>query len=94
VTVPLPSPAAVLPLTLARFKTPTLRDLGQSDPYLHTGRMDTIEDVIQFYQTFSELARRGRVRNADPQLSGIDVDDPAAAALAAFLRALNEDYTD
>jgi hypothetical protein len=94
VTVALPPPAAILPLTLARFKTSTMRDLGQSDPYLHTGRMDTIEDVIQFYQNFSELARRGQVRNADPQLSGIDVDDSAVAPLAAFLRALNEDYTD
>ena len=52
----LPTPAEVLPDTIARFKTPTLRDLGQSYPYLHTGRMNSIEDVIRFYQKFSGLS--------------------------------------
>jgi len=93
-SVPIPPPAEVLPGTLARFKTPTLRDLGQSDPYLHTGRMDTIEAVIQFYQTFSAKARSGAVRNADPELQNVSLDDSAVAPLAAFLRSLNEDYTD
>ena len=38
-----PPPAVALPLTIALFKTPNLRDLGSSQPYLHTGRMNTIE---------------------------------------------------
>ncbi len=90
----LPTPDEVLPNTLARFKTPTLRDLSQSDPYLHTGRMNALEDVIQFYEEFSAKARNGEVRNADPELSNISLDDSAVAPLAAFLRSLNEDYTD
>ncbi len=84
----------ILPLTVARFKTPNLRDLGQSEPYLHTGRMGTLEDVVQFYQTFSDKSRAGTVRNGDPALKGISLDSDAITALAAFLRALNEDYTD
>jgi hypothetical protein len=40
----------------------------------------------------SRLAREGRVRNADPDLSGILLKDEDVAPLAAFLRALNEDY--
>jgi hypothetical protein len=90
----LPTPAEVLPRTIALFKTPTLRDLGQSDPYLHTGRMNSIEDVLRFYQNFSNKARLGQVRNADPELRNIFLDDSAIAPLAAFLRSLNEDYTD
>jgi hypothetical protein len=90
----MPTSAEVLPRTIALFKTPTLRDLGQSAPYLHTGRMNTIEDVLRFYQKFSNKARRGEVRNADPQLRNISLDDSAIAPLAAFLRSLNEDYTD
>jgi len=89
-----PPPAAALPLTIARFKTPNLRDLGSSGPYLHTGRMDTIEDVITFYQNFSNLARGGAVRNADPQLSGISLGNAAVDPLVAFLNSLNEDYFD
>ena len=45
---PLLPPEVVLPLAPAYFKTPTVRDLGQSNPYLHNGAMDMIEDVIDF----------------------------------------------
>jgi hypothetical protein len=94
VSVAPPSPDMVLSRIIALFKTPNVRDLGSSDPYLHTGRMDTIEDVISFYQTFSTLARAGAVRNAAPELSGISLDNSAIPPLAAFLRSLNEDYFD
>jgi hypothetical protein len=89
------SSAAALPGTIGLFKTPAVRDLVSSEPYLHTGRMDTIEQVLGFYLNFSALARAGTVRNADPQLSGISLDASAIAPLAAFLRALDEsDYAD
>ena len=85
-------PERILPLTIARFKTPTLRDLGQSDPYLHSGQMKTIEDVLIFYQRVSALARAGKLRNGDPEIAGISIDDLDAFYLASFLRSLNEDY--
>ena len=88
------SPDTALRHTIALFKTPTLRDLGQSQPYLHTGRMDTIEDVLRFYQKFSNQARAGSVRNAAPELQNMSLDNSAITPLAAFLRSLNEDYTD
>ncbi len=82
----------LLPHTLALFKTPGLRGLAFSGPYLHHGKADTLEDVIEFYLRMSRLARDGKVRNADPELSGILLKDEDIAPLAAFLRALNEDY--
>lgn len=85
---------ALLQSTIGLVKTPTLRDLGQCQPYLHTGQMRTIEDVIEFDREFSEKARQGKVRNGDPQLKYESVDEKSVPALAAFLRALNEDYTD
>ena len=82
----------LLPRTIALFKTPGLRGLAFSDPYLHNGGKDTLEDVIRFYIRTSALARAGKLRNADPELSGILLDDDDVAPLAAFLRSLNEDY--
>ena len=82
----------LLPRTIALFKTPSLRGLAFSGPYLHHGKADTIEDVIEFYLRMSRLARDGKVRNADPDLIGILLKDEDIAPLAAFLRALNEDY--
>ncbi len=86
------TPAAVLPRSVAYFKTPSVRDLGQSNPYFHSGAMDTIEDVLRFYIATSDLARAGKLRNGSPELSGIHIDAADVAPLTAFLRALNEDY--
>ena len=88
---PLPD-AEWLPRTIGLFKTPSLRGLALSDPYLHNGRKDTIEDVIRFYIRMSSLARAGQVRNGAPELAGIQLTESDVAPLAAFLRALNEDY--
>jgi len=31
------------------FKTPTLRDIAKTEPYMHNGVFDTLEDVINFF---------------------------------------------
>ena len=82
----------LLPLAVALFKTSTLRDLGQSPPYFHTGAKDTVEDAVRHYVTMSAAARQGLVRNGAPELAGISLTDADVASLAAFLRALDEDY--
>ncbi|MCB9833147.1 MAG: hypothetical protein H6807_11800 [Planctomycetes bacterium] len=84
--------ADLLPLTIATFKTPGLRDLGHGAPYMHTGRFDDLDDVLAHYVAFSALARNGQVRNADPELANIFITPTEAVALIAFLRSLNEDY--
>ena len=84
--------SVLLPRTIALFKTPGLRGLGFSAPYLHNGKMDTVEEVIQFYRKTSALARAGQLRNAAPELLGVKLAEEDVAPLAAFLRALNEDY--
>jgi cytochrome c peroxidase len=86
------TPEALLPLTVALFNTPTVRDLGQSAPYLHTGALDTIESVLNFYIRTSTLARRGQLRNASPEMRYLRIDTTDIKPLAAFLKALNEDY--
>jgi cytochrome c peroxidase len=85
-------PRAVLPLTLAIFKTASVRDLGQSNPYFHSGAADTIEDALRFYVITSGLARDGKLRNGSPEIAGIRLGASDIAPLAAFLRSLNEDY--
>jgi hypothetical protein len=82
----------LLDQTIATFKTPGLRDLGHSGPYLHTGRADALGNVIGLYAKFSNLARAGKMRNADPLLEGIALKPSDGEALVAFLKSLNEDY--
>lgn len=84
--------AAMLDAAIATFKTPGLRDLGHSEPYLHTGQQATIRDMILFYQRNSVAARNGSLRNADPKIAAINIGDADVTPLTDFLRSLDEDY--
>jgi hypothetical protein len=86
------SEQALLPTSVAVFKTPGLRDLGHSAPYMHTGQFDTLEQIVTFYRVSSDLERAGRLRNGDRELAGIRLTDQDVGPLTAFLKALNEDY--
>ncbi|MDA1016842.1 MAG: c-type cytochrome [Planctomycetota bacterium] len=37
------------------FKTPTLRDIHTSAPYMHDGRFKTLEEVVEFYAKLGEI---------------------------------------
>lgn len=85
--------AALLPLAIGSFKTPGLRDLSHSAPYLHTGREPTLPDVMRFYQRTSTAARAGTLRNADARLVPMQIEDADVDSISRFLKALNEDYS-
>ncbi len=67
-----------------RFKTPTLRALVSTSPYMHDGSLETLEDVVEFYR------EGGRSNgNLDPALKPLELSDQDAANMVAFLRALS-----
>jgi cytochrome c peroxidase len=76
---------------IGTFKTPTLRHLAFSAPYMHTGDYSTLEDTLREIMRLSELARVGKVRQADDELPRIRIGEADIAPLLAFLNALNED---
>ena len=80
--------------TIARFKTPTLRDLEDSAPYFHNGSKPKFGDVVEFYITSSGLAREGLLRNAPAEFQNMSLSEEDVAALVAFLKSLTEDYDD
>ncbi len=66
------------------FKTPTLRDISRTAPYMHDGRVLTLPEVIDYYD-------RGGNANPglDPELRPLRLTAPDKNALVAFLRSLN-----
>jgi cytochrome c peroxidase len=65
------------------FKTPTLRDVARTAPYMHDGSLATLEDVIDFYD------RGGRPNpNLDPEVRQLRLSSEERRGLAAFLRVL------
>jgi cytochrome c peroxidase len=66
------------------FKTPTLREVARTAPYMHDGSLATLDAVVDYY---------GRGGNAhpglDPIVSRIRLSAEDKRALVAFLRALS-----
>ncbi len=82
----------LLPTMIARFKTPSLRNLGHSAPYLHNGSAPTLEAVLEQYLDAAKLTKAGRLRNGAPQLRMMNIKSQHIEPLKAFLKALNENY--
>ena len=66
-----------------RFKTPTLRQIGRTAPYMHDGSLPTLERVVEFYDG------GGRANpNLDPGIHPLHLTATEKSDLLAFLRAL------
>lgn len=65
------------------YRTPTLRNVGITAPYMHDGSLATLEDVIDYYQ-------HGGVDNPgkSPLLAPLQLTADEKRELAAFLRSL------
>jgi cytochrome c peroxidase len=65
------------------FKTPTLREVDRTAPYMHNGSLATLEEVIDYYNC-------GGNRNPylDAELRPLHLTAEEKQALVAFLRAL------
>lgn len=87
-----PADSVLLDEAIARFKTPGIRDLGHSGPYMHNGKFDTLDNAVGFYLGSSSSARAGTLRNGANALKGIALLPADIAPLVAFLKSLNEDY--
>lgn len=75
---------------IATFKTPTLRNLSLTDPYMHNGAYATLEDVIAQKIRASRLARRAKLVNPEPAYLTMNITQADVPELAAFLRSLDE----
>lgn len=78
--------------SIARFKTPTLRSLGQSAPYFHNGMAKELMDVLAIYRASMIKAQQGKLINVDPVFLDMKLSPGDFRDLEAFLKSLNEDY--
>ena len=70
-----------------KFITPSLRKIGQTAPYMHDGRFQTLEEVVRHYNQAPT-----RTETLDPNLAkhpnGLQLSVEDQAALVAFLKTL------
>ncbi|MGB5736530.1 MAG: cytochrome c peroxidase [Thiohalocapsa sp.] len=66
-----------------KYRTPSLRNVALSAPYMHDGSLGSLEDVVRFYD-------HGGVPNPllDPRLRPLGLSDQEVGDLVAFMRSL------
>lgn len=68
------------------FKTPTLREIANTAPYMHDGSLKTLEDVVEFYD-------KGGIpnKNLDERMKPLKLTAAEKKDLVEFLKALSGD---
>ncbi len=74
-----------------KFKTPSLRNIAVTAPYMHDGRFSSLEEVVEHYSTGVQ-----RSANLDPNLAkhpvaGLQLRPADKHALVAFLKTLTDE---
>jgi cytochrome c peroxidase len=74
------------PANQGQFRTKSLRGLPASAPFMHSGQLATLDDVVKFYSAGGGSAGDGGVK--DPKMTAIGLSTGEAADLVAFLKTL------
>ena len=72
------------------FKTPTLRNIELSGPYMHNGSMATLEQVVEFYARQANFPEEN-ARDLAPDIRGFSLSSTEKADLVEFLKNLTDD---
>jgi len=86
-------------LDVGRFRTPTLRGISRTAPYMHSGHFTSLQGVVRFYmrgggevraRDAAEAARPlfAEAATLSPLIRPFELTEDEIAALVAFLRAL------
>ncbi len=77
------------------FKTPSLRNVELTAPYMHNGRLMTLMDVVEFYDDEDQERQliRDLTANPDkhPEIGDLNLTDDDKRALVFFLMCLTDD---
>ena len=74
------------PEQLGQFKVPTLRNISSHPPYMHGGHLETLTDVVRFYNELDEEPDWG---HREDLMVPLGWDEDEVADMVAFLEALS-----
>jgi len=78
------------------FRTPTLRNLDFTAPYMHNGVFNSLDEVMAFYDDVDDESQNPNVssQNKDKKLGDLNIPDDKVASIIAFLKSLNDENFD
>jgi cytochrome c peroxidase len=86
------------PRDMGKFRVPSLRNVALTAPYMHDGSMDTLEEVVRFYERGGRSIDAGehagdgaRSPLKDSRIAGFALSDEERRDLIAFLAALTDE---
>ena len=71
-----------------QFKTPSLRNVALTAPYMHQGQMSSLRDVLHFYSTLEGAAPAGH--HQETTLVPLGLSEAEQTDLEAFLTSLTD----
>jgi len=74
----------------AKFKVPTLRNIEHSAPYMHAGRFQSLEEVIEHYNSGVQLSSTLDPAIANTQGTGLMLSEEDKVDLVNFLKTLSD----
>jgi cytochrome c peroxidase len=77
-----------------KFRTPTLRNIAVTAPYMHDGTIFTLQEVIRKHYAVgsrSALSTHGQSPLRDELIAGFDISDNEVNDLVAFLKTLTDE---
>lgn len=85
-----------IPDDRGKFKTPTLRNIELTAPYMHDGRFATLEEVLDHYNEHVNINRKDidllmQDTNNDPSKSFLALTEEEKKAIIAFLKTLTDE---
>jgi cytochrome c peroxidase len=75
------------PENWGRFKTPSLRGVSRTAPYMHAGQFETLDRVVRFYSTLEGAVQLDH--HAETMLVPLDLTEEEISDLVAFLGTLH-----
>ncbi|MFT5510525.1 MAG: cytochrome c peroxidase [Hyphomicrobiaceae bacterium] len=76
---------------IGRFRTPTLRNISVTAPYMHDGSMKTLGDVVDHYASGGRAAQKGQPSPLrSTRVQGFEITSAEQGDLIAFLNSLTD----
>jgi len=72
------------------FKTPGLRNVARTAPYMHNGGFKTLEEVVDFYNDGGGRGRGIDAYSQDAKVAKLDLTEQQKKDMVSFMKSLND----
>jgi cytochrome c peroxidase len=76
------------------FKTPSLRNVALTAPYMHAGQYATLRDVVQHYNKLEDAAEPADANHVESLIKPLGLSDSEVGDVVAFLESLTSPPAD